>query len=316
MPRKQSLLILISALPAFLFGCGGSSSSSSGEDGNQTEMESFSLNFIAKSADVDVNCDTMITGLGSDGTDSLYIRDLRFYISNLRFLDDAGMPLDIQLDSNDFQYNSEAGSVALIDLTSNTSGACDAGEGEGTARTNNHITGVMADAAVASISFDIGISQAVMKDVINSSSAEDAPSPLNEMYWSWASGYRHFVFNFQVMDTLGTFGEGFLHIGSRGCGGDGLLALENKETCDFVNTPTVVLDGFNLDFDSVTVDISEALAGVDFRIAAQEGEQDSPGVSCHSSPMQEDCAPIFSNFGIDMASGSASAQTNAVFSLQ
>ncbi len=316
MHYKQLLNFLLLTGTIALHGCGGSSSSGGTDGGVDDEMTSFTLNFMAKSGGMDMNCDNMLGGFGPNQTDSVGVRDLRFYISNIKFYDDAGAELDVELDENEFQYHSDAGFVALVDLTSNDSGTCDAEEGEGTARMNAVVTGSVEDTAIADMSFDVGLPQAIMKDVIATNSAEDAPSPLNEMFWSWASGYRHFVFNFQVMDTIGTFGEGYLHIGSRGCGGDGLLALEEKEECDFVNTPSVMLENFDPGMNSVVVDISAALENVDLLVQTQGTDESAPGVSCHSSPMQTDCATIFSNFGIDMETGSAVANSNVVFGME
>ncbi|VUD64951.1 hypothetical protein TDB9533_03441 [Thalassocella blandensis] len=306
--------VLVSSLA--LTACGGDSSSSNGNGETLPETRELTLNFKAIAGQMDANCDNMITGLGPDGTDSVGLRDLRFYVSNIRLYDDAGAELDVEFDSNEFQYNSDQGFVALIDFTSNDSGSCDANEGEGTARTNLMITGDVEDSRIADIAFDVGLSQAVMKDVIATNTAEDAPSPLNEMYWSWASGYRHFVFNFEVMDAMGTYGGGALHIGSRGCGGDGQLALENKEECDFINTPSVMLQGFDPDMNTITVDLAAALNDLAFAIPQQESEQTTPGVNCHSSPMQTDCASIFVNFGVDMESGVADANGNTVFGME
>lgn len=313
---KRQLILSSGFISLFLLtACGGGSSNTNlGEE--TSEQKEFSLNFKAVAGDMDANCNTAINGLGPDGTDTIELRDLRFYISNIKFFDETGAEVTTSFDSNDFQYNSEQGFVALIDLTSNDSGSCDSDEGEGTARTNSVITGELDDVVIADISFDIGLPQAVMKDVIATNTAEGAPSPLNEMYWSWASGYRHFVFNFSVMNTIGTYGGGALHIGSRACGGDGLLALEEKDECDFINTPKVVLEGFDPEQNFITVDLAAALADVAFQLPQQDSEVATPGVNCHSAPTQADCANIFTNFGLNMQTGSASAQTNMVFGME
>ena len=310
---SYTLLASLSALT--LTGCGGDSSSSN-DGGEIPDTNDFTLNFKATAGQMEVDCNNMIGGFGTEEMDSIGLRDLRFYVSNIKFYDDTGAELDVEFDSNDFQYDSEQGFVALIDLTSNDSGTCDAGENEGTARTNSVITGSVEEGSIADVSFDIGLPQAIMKNVINNNTAEDAPTPLNEMYWSWASGYRHFVFNFQVMNTVGTYGEGYLHIGSRGCGGDGLLALEEKEQCDFINTPSVMLENFNPYVNTIVVDIAQALNDVDFVVDVQDSDETAPGVSCHSGPMQSDCAAIFSNFGVSMESGAAEAESNNVFGME
>lgn len=303
MNKAIKATLLSSAL--VLSACGGDSST------NSNDAFDFSLNFKAVNNGVDVDCDTMLTGFGPEGADSIGVQDLRFYISNVQFYNDAGEALEVTLNSNDFQYNSDQGFVALIDLTSNESGYC--ADGEGTARTNTVITGTVNDSNIADVSFDIGLPQSIMKNVIATSSEEDAPSPLNEMYWNWAAGYRHFVFNFDVMDGVGTMGDGLLHIGSRSCGGDGLLALEEKEECDFINTPTIMLENFDPDANIVTVDLGAALSNVDFTVSMQETT--SPGVACHSNPMQADCAVIFTNFGLEIETGAANT-SNAVFGME
>ncbi len=302
---QKTIISTLFASALFLSGCGGDSSTSGGN------TVDFSLNFKAVHNGVEIDCDNMLTGYGPDASDSIGVQDLRFYISNVQFYNDAGEALDVSFDSNDFQYNSAEGFVALIDLTSNESGYCEGGEG--TARTNAVITGSVSDANIADVSFDVGLPQAIMKDVIATNTAEDAPTPLNEMYWSWAAGYRHFVFNFSVMDTVGTMGSGLLHIGSRGCGGDGLLALEEKDQCDFVNTPTVTLENFDPDVNNVTLDVTEVLSNLDFEVSMQE--QTTPGVACHSNPMQADCNDIFTNFGLNIETGLATG-SNAVFGME
>lgn len=319
---KNAISAAVLASVLGLSSCGDDSSSSSNRSSdnsdNGTTNQPVSLGFKAQSGDLEANCENILGGFGLEQTDSIGIRDLRFYISNIQFFDAEGTALEVEFDSNDFQYNSEQGFVALVDLTSNTSGSCVAAEGEGTERINSAITGSLADseAIVTSVSFDIGLPQPVMKDVIATNTEADAPSPLNEMFWSWAAGYRHFVFNFEVMNTAGTYGDGFLHIGSRGCGSEGQLALESKEQCDFINTPSVTLDGFNPANNTVVVDIAQVLNNLSFVQAVEESEETLPGVSCHSSPMQPDCLAIFTNFGVNLETGAADAASNSVFGME
>lgn len=297
---------------------------------NESSMTEFSLNFTAMSGVEEVSCDTMLSGFGTEGHYSVGVSDLRFYVSNLAFYDQYGAEIGMTFNDNEFQLNHDRGFVGLIDLTSNGTGSCttDAvANGEGTARTNKVITGMMLDTGVSKVTFDVGVPQAVMKDVIATQSAEDAPSPLNEMYWSWASGYRHFVMNFSIENMMGTKGEGYIHIGSRDCGDDGgLLALENKESCDFVNTAKVELDNFDPNMNQVVIDIDNLLANLAFSASMSEHgshsststdddmTMDAPSVTCHSAPpaMQADCAAIFDNLGLDTEDGSATVSDNKV----
>jgi uncharacterized repeat protein (TIGR04052 family) len=295
--------ILVSLATVFMLtGCDSSTE-------NEASMEPFELNFSAMSGSEEVSCDTTSTGFGTNDEYSIGLKDLRFYVSNVTFYDEYGVAIETTFDDGDFQLNHEEGFVGLIDLTSNTSGSCL--EGGVTEITNTTLTGSMLDTGVSKVTFDIGVPQAVMKDVINTSSAEDAPSPLNEMYWSWASGYRHFLMNFTIENTSALTGGGALHVGSKGCGDDGLLALEDKDSCDFVNTPQVELTDFDPSINTVVINLDALLTDVAFSSTTDGVETLS--VNCHSSTgAQADCTPIFSNFGLDTEDGTATASDNSV----
>jgi uncharacterized repeat protein (TIGR04052 family) len=278
------------------------------------ELDPFTLNFAAVYQGNLVSCGSALPNLGLGNTVTAELSDLRFYVSNLKFYNEAGDELPVELASNAFQYNSADGNVALIDLTSTSGGAC-GGAGlsapEGTARTNTVITGQSHPNEVHRISFDVGIPQHLMKTILATHTDADAPSPLAEMHWSWAYAYRHFVMNFTMTDG-GTLGEGYVHVGSTGCGGDGTRAMTDREACDLVNTPTVHYDHFHMT-DTVAVDIGAVLANLDFQVQQAMGGPMVPGVATHSMPMQPDTPIIFTNFGLDAMTGVASAGTNTVF---
>jgi uncharacterized repeat protein (TIGR04052 family) len=306
LPRAVRTLASLGAAALVATAC---SESSSPED-----LDPFTLNFAAVYQGDLVTCGSVLPNLGPANTVTAEISDLRFYVSNLKFYNEAGDELSVELASNAFQYNSADGNVALIDLTSTTGGAC-GGAGlsapEGTARTNTVITGQSHPDQVHSISFDVGIPQHLMKTILATHTDADAPSPLAEMHWSWAYAYRHFVMNFTMVDGA-TPGEGYVHIGSTGCGGDGTRAMTDRETCDLVNTPTVRYGHFHMT-DTVAVDIGAVLANLDFQVEQTMGGPMVPGVATHSMPMQPDTPIIFMNFGLDAMTGVASAATNAAF---
>ncbi|MCA9692887.1 MAG: metallo-mystery pair system four-Cys motif protein [Nannocystaceae bacterium] len=304
-------LALLSALALSSLSC---TDSPEDHDHDHDTPTAFSLKFAAAAGGQVVGCTDTLTGLGPAGEHSVGISDLRFYISNLRFYDAAGAEVEVTLDTNEFQYRSDAGEVALIDLTGTGEGSCADSAiafAEGTARVHDVITGTTHVDDVASVSFDVGVPQALMKETIANNTAEGAPSPLAEMYWSWASGYRHFVFNFTI-DAAGEPGEGYIHIGSGDCGAPGELALEGRDACGRINTPTVTLDGFDLTADTVLLDIPAVLADLDFLVTILDPDTmepigEGPGVACHSGPSQPDCPPVFSAFSLDVTSGSTLA---------
>ena len=300
---KSTLSISLASL-VMLAGCGSDSTS------EIDKSTPFSLSFSAKSAGELITCDSEHNQFGTEALHSISVSDIRFYVSNIKFLNANNEVLDIELAENDFQLHSDQGFVGLIDLTSNSSGACNDEALGGTQRINTAISGTILDGDVASISFDVGVPQAVMKDVIATNTQEDAPTPLNEMFWSWASGYRHFLMNFQIENAAEISGKGLVHLGSTKCGGEGLLALENKETCDSVNTPKVTINNFDPTENTIVINVDALLNNVTF---AATGDEVVPTVACHSNPMQTDCATIFENFGLNITDGNADADANLVF---
>lgn len=295
-----------------------------GSDDTEPEAQApFELRFAALVDGVDIGCADDLTGFGPAGNYHIGLNDLRFYVSNLRFKDSEGHEVDSILDDNEFQYASADGDVALVDLTGNTEGSCSATSvayAEGTARSHLAITGTTSVHRVASVSFDVGVPQALMKNTIATNTPEGAPSPLNEMYWNWNSGYRHFVFNFSMNDGENRSGAGYVHVGSRDCApmDDGIKALEDRDSCTFVNTPSVDMASFDLETDTIGLDLRKLLAGIDFVSSVYDSDTfevigEGPGVECHSSPMQPDCAPIFAKLGIDISTGSASSAANLAF---
>ncbi|MEZ4322314.1 MAG: metallo-mystery pair system four-Cys motif protein [Myxococcota bacterium] len=286
-----------------------------------SQPEPFSLAFAPVDGGSRVDCDTPIVGVGPGGSSSVGLADLRFYVSNVRLLDEDGEEVETTFDENGFQYQGTSDRVALIDLTSDSTGSCGAGAisfSEGTARTNDAITGTTLPGKVHAVAFDVGVSQPLMQEVIGANTAESAPSPLNEMYWSWQSGYRHFVFNMAVTDGAES-GEGYIHVGSTNCAGaDGELALESQDACGFVNTPAVELHDFDLASDVVAVDLRTVLEDLSYVAPVYDPETfevvgESLGIGCHSFPGQPDCGPIFDRFGIDAATGSSTASANVIF---
>lgn len=319
MRNELPLLLSVFGLSCLALACGGED-----EDHHEHTTEPFALSFTAVGGGATAGCAAPLTGLGPNGQHRAGVSDLRFYVSNLKIYDDAGEALEVTLDDSEFQYNSADGAVALIDLTGNTEGTCAANAiafAEGTARTNQKITGKTVVEHASKISFDVGLPQGLMKKTIASSTAESAPSPMNEMYWSWASGYRHLVFNLSVETSTGARGEGYLHVGSRDCGPADGKALEDRDACTYVNTPKVELAAFDLANDEVAIDLSALLSGLDFRSPVYDPETfevlgEGPGLECHSSPSQPDCAVLFSNLGVDSTSGAAAAAGNRVFKVK
>ncbi len=281
----------------------------------------FAFTFSAVDGTKPLDCTSQLTGFGADKADTVGLNDLRFYVSDIVFIAEDGTSLPAKLDDNEFQLNQPAGSVALVDLTGSEEGSCAPGSiqfGEGTARVNATVTGNSPMAAAKEVSFRIGVPQELMQAVIANTTAEAAPSPLGEMYWNWAMGYRHFVLNHTVDTVDGKHGDGYIHIGSAGCGPAEANALTDRARCDYVNTPLVRLPLAKPGALSIGVDIRAILADLAFKAPVYDmttfaviGEQE--GTACHSSPGQPDCAKVFATFGLSQETGDAASTANKVF---
>ena len=335
--RRMSLCLALT-LPLILAACSDDDMGDMANGNAMNELpvgqdQPFELRFAAVHGDMPVTCGQAIENLGIGGQSSMQVGDLRFYVSDVELLDANGQAIAHTLDTNEFQYRSDDGEVALIDLTDTSTGAC-AGDGlnfvEGTERVNATISGLATDAAIESVRFSVGLPQPLMKAVIAENTLEGAPSPMNEMYWSWASGYRHFVMNISTAHSDGSIGSGNVHVGSRGCTGEGEgeNALETIDQCRSVNTPKVELSGLQAD-SVIAVDVASVVADVDFLNNVTDENREpvldetgaivtQSGVACHSAPvmMQPDCGPVFANMGLNPEDGTADAASNIVFSVR
>ncbi|MEW4365586.1 MbnP family copper-binding protein [Aliikangiella maris] len=323
-----------------LQGCGGNSSSSSDNNSIDDLIDTpVTLSFAARSNHLDINCNDVYTGFGPDEEAFIGIGDLRFFVSNIRAYNASDDLVAVTWDNNEFQYNHESGSVALIDFLGAGSNFCET-VAEATGRTNTVITGISNGEVISKVTFDIGVPQALMKAVIAAGPVEDAPSPLNELNWSWAGGYRHFVINFTMMNSSNSaiINNSSIHIGSTDCGGDfsaGINALTDRDECGYLNTAQVSLEQFNPESNIIVFDVASALSNIratdlvsdvwqahngDETLCIDErrdGEWcvtgQNFGLQCHSGLATEACQSIFPNFGIELTTGESSSQTNSVF---
>lgn len=279
----------------------------------------FSLGFEAVHDGRTVDCASPLDGVGPADAYTVSLADVRFYVSRLELLDEAGEVVPHTLDEDAFQLVHPACEVALVDLTGTEGGAC-AADGitfaEGTPGVHPSVTGRVEAERIARVRFDVGVPQRLMGTVISEHTLEGAPAPLDQMYWSWASGYRHFVLNVAVDGPED--GEGYVHVGSRDCS-DGALALDDRARCGFVNTARVDL-ALDPTTDTVAVDLGRLLEGLDFRAPVYDFETfevlgEQTGVECHSAPSQPHCRPVFDALGI-AEDGSSRAADNSVFGVR
>ena len=215
------------------------------------------------------------------------LTDLRFYVSNVQLVDAEGQSHDVRF-ATEMAWQNDA--VAYIDLEDGA-GACQ----NGTNDTSNHVLGVAGAREYHGLRFTIGVPFR-----LNHANPLTAKPPLDDpdMHWHWRSGYKFLRAGVRTED------DGFwIHAGSAGCKG----TVGNITDCKFPNRIEVFLPEFVVGEDSVRVDLTELLAGVDLG--------DGTGTDCSSGPPETSCLAPFAAIGIDFVTGE---QTGAqrVFSVQ
>jgi len=245
--------------------------------------QAVTINFAAKVGAMDAACGQTYTGQGVGTDQEIEFKDLRFYVSNVRLINDASEEVAIDLDqASAFQ----TANVALLDFEDNT-GVC-----AGTTETNTAVTGKIAPGTYSGLVFDV----AVPFD-LNHDDLVTLPSPLNisSMFWAWAIGHKFIRIDLDVIDGA-TRTDWNVHLGSTACGVMG--QTPPTEECAKPNRPEIRLAGFDPASNTVNLDIEPLLADSD--LTANVGM--APG--CQSFPDDvDDCTPLFPNLGIDYGTG-------------
>jgi uncharacterized repeat protein (TIGR04052 family) len=213
------------------------------------------------------------------------LTDLRFYVHNLRLIDDSGEGRKIALAENFWQKSG----LAFIDLEDG-SGSCL----NGTAETRSFIEGTVSGQNLHGLEFTLGVPFSS-----NHGDPLKAQPPLGDadMHWHWRGGYKFLRAGIKSVD------DGFwIHLGSTGCEG----TIQNITTCSAPNRVTVRLDNF-VPGDVVVINLDELVAGGVL--------DDAVPSDCSSSPAEESCASAFSAVGLDHATGNENNQQR-LFSVQ
>lgn len=279
---SHSLKPLLSLMAlAGLAACGGGSDTPA-----DTSPRSLSIEFAAVAGSPPVKCGSVVSGLGSGSVDA-QVKDLRFYVSNVKLLKADGSEVALTLAANDdWNLTKDGQSVSLIDLE-DASGSCSAG----TAATNTSIKGTVPAGSYVGIALTIGVPFA-----LNHSDYATATKPLDvqAMAWSWQSG-RKFA-KIELTDPNGSSGSWTaktfnIHLGSTGCTGN----PANGETvsCVAPNRASVRLASFDASTQKIAVDIKALLAGNDIT-------RNAAGASgCMSGGTDPECLKVFEALAID-----------------
>ena len=244
------------------------------------------LSFAAVSGTDPISCASDLTDLGSTNTTGK-LKDLRFYISNVRLVKADGSEVPLTLGAND-DWNLTAGNdrLTLIDLEDAT-GSCSSG----TAATNATIKGTVPTGDYVGVRMTMGVPYA-----LNHSDYATATKPLDiqAMAWSWQSG-RKFS-KIEVTDPAGAAGTWTsktfnFHLGSTGCTGNPV----NGETvsCVAPNRMDFQFASFDPSTQKIAVDVKALVAGTDITV----NQAGAPG--CMSGGTDPECLHVFESLAID-----------------
>jgi len=242
--------------------------------------ETVSIPFRAVVGSEELACGRKYAGVGLSKS-VITPRDFRFYIHNVRLLDEAGKewPVDLAQDGKWVLDD-----VALLDFEDGSAGCRN-----GSPETNRVVTGtVPAGHVYRGLRFTLGVPFAK-----NHSDLMAMPSPLNltAMGWVWNAGRRF------ARIELATATRAFsIHLGSTGCTPDAPNSPPAK--CVSPNRAEVELKDFEPGRSVVQADLGALLRDSDVE----------RGGACESDPATAACAPLFAHFGLPFAGHAAGAQ--------
>lgn len=262
-------------------------------------LQQVSIAFAAKAHGVPVACGTPITGLGTTGA-TAELRDLRFYVSEIALIDDAGRAVALELTPGDWQTRD----LALIDLADDA-GAC----AQGSATTNAQVLGQVPPGHYRGLRFTVGVPHA-----LNHSNVATAARPLDvqAMAWSWQAGRKFLQVEVNpsggVLRPAGHAAHGrsfLLHLGAAGCKGNPVTG--ETVSCERPNRMDVRIGAFDPARQRIVLDLASLYAGSNLR------EDRGGALGCMSSTADPECAPIFGALGIALSTGQPSAGGQTVF---
>lgn len=282
--------------PATDTGEPGTSTGEPGTTGDSTGMDStgepaeieVQIQFDAVVGEEDAVCGQTYEGIGASAA-SIELLDLRFFVSNVRLVDDTGAEVPLAMeDDGEWQYEGSA----LLDLEDGSAGCSE----NTTVEMNTTLRGTVPDLVYTGIRFDVGL-----PFEHNHLNADEAPPPLNTtaMFWNWANGYKFAKIDI-ANDNPEPGNRWNFHLGSQGCdNGDAGPTVPPEEPCSRPGRPAIALDGFDPLTGTIVLDLAALYTGVDVNA---DTEMTPPG--CMSfMPDVNECTPLFPNLGLTWDTG-------------
>ncbi|HMR03528.1 MAG TPA: metallo-mystery pair system four-Cys motif protein [Candidatus Competibacter phosphatis] len=264
----------LSGALALLAGCGG------GDDDDDPGQRRAVVELQGKVNGQDFSCGATYSNVGVGQPGTYQITDWRFYVHDVELVGSNGVRQTLALEQDGtWQYQN----VALLDLRRDC--------GSGALPTNAVVAGTVPNDHYTGICFKVGIPYE-----LNHVNDATAPSPLNNsgMLWNWRGG-RKFI----RIDGMGAPGDVdratafHIHLGSTQCPGTDPNAPPSA-ACGYPNIAEFCLDNFNVDQDTIVMDIGTALEASN--VAFNTPDTASGCMSANSDP---ECIPIMPRLNLD-----------------
>lgn len=259
-------------------------------DKGGAEKLKVSLRFHAKLGKSDFACSHKYSAQGTANT-TVTPLDLRLFVHAVELIKQDGSKVPLTLIARE-PWQSET--LALLDFEDKT-GRCS----EGTAETNTAITGTAPAGSYKGISFVVGV-----PDELNHKDPASLAAPLKDVAGLSATGVEGFRFAKAGLTQLNAAGDasgsGLFDLGSTKCSGS---VADGNVKCENPNRSLITLETFDLEKNSVVLDVAQLFAAVDLTQAQ----------TCHS--VEKSCVPMFSAFGVSFTSGQPEAG-QLVFSVE
>lgn len=276
----KKLTMAALACCTILSACSGGTSNS--VDSNEERL--ISIAFAAEANNVAIDCDTQLTGLGTQNSNAM-VKEFRFYIHDVSLIDNDGKSYDLAL--NDSVWNHQ--NLVLLDFM-NKDTSC-----SGSSKSmNTDVSGVVsvpATADLTGIRFTLGVPSS-----LNHADRATASAPLDQtsLHWNWQNGYK-----FARLDVapIGGIPSWNFHLGSTDCTGSPQAGED--VICSRPNRPSFELSNFDHTTDTITLDFGALVENIDLT-------QDLGGKpGCMSGATDPECYQTFKALGLDVTTGNA-----------
>ncbi len=220
--------------------------------------------------------------------DRITVSDFRFYVHDVRLLDDGGREVPVQLETDSLW---QSNGVALLDFE-NGAGPCS----NGNAERRDVVLGTAPAGRYTGVRFAIGV-----PFTLNHRDLTQQPSPLSlsRMFWAWNSGYK-----FMRIDMKNAAGQGWvLHLGSTECQPTGAPTAVPTH-CAWGNRPEITFAAFDVAHDVVRFDLAALLRDANVSV-----NQPKTAMGCMSGQGDGDCAAVFASLGLPFRGVKGGAQS-------